>query len=80
MNRLFQPTDNTMLFRLSRNAESYKADKGKFEVNYSQHSTRVFYTLLEAFLFYITIEEDAELWDRTGKNVLVEKKVKFHLN
>lgn len=80
MKRLIQSTDDTMLFRLSRDAEFYKGDKGRFEVVYNKKQKRVFYTLLEAFLFYFTVDEAAELWDKTQEQVLIEEKVIFFLN
>lgn len=80
MKRLIPSTNETMLFRLSRDAEFYNGSEGRYEVIYSKCSRRVFYSLLEAFLFYFTVEEEAQLWDRTGKEFLIEEKVKLHLN
>ena len=80
MNRFIESTTGTVLFRMSRNAECYKGDKGKFEVRYQQGRRKLFFTLLDAFLFYFTIEEEAELWEKTHEPVLIETKVKLCLN
>lgn len=80
MNRIFYSTSNVILFRLSDNAERYRSAKGSFKVKYQNSRSRNYPTLLEAFLFYITLEEEAELWNVTDKNVLIEKKVQLYLN
>ena len=80
MNRFIQGATGTQLFRMSSDAEHYQMDKGSFEVKFLQDHSRYFPTLLEAFLFYYTLEEEAELWDQTEKPTLVESKVKFFLN
>lgn len=80
MNRIFYTTSNVILFRLSNNAERYRGHKGTFRVCYRKALTRTFPTLLEAFLFYMTLEEEAELWNVTNKDILIEKKVQLHLN
>lgn len=80
MNRFIQPTTDTILFRMSRNAEHYKGDRGRFEVRYQQMHRKVFFTLLEAFLFYFTVEQEAELWENSNHPVLIESKVKLCLN
>jgi hypothetical protein len=80
MNRFIQSTDATVLFRMSDNAEYYREGKGIFEVRYQRSEARLFPTLLEAFLFYYTVEEEAELWDKTGKPLMIESKIMLHLN
>ena len=80
MNRIFYSTSNVILFRLSDNAERYRGVTGSFKVKYQNVRSRNYSTLLEAFLFYITLEEEAELWNVTDKNVLIEKKVQLYLN
>jgi hypothetical protein len=80
MNRIFHPSANTILFRMSDNAEHYKSEQGKFRVTYQSSNVKNFNSLLEAFLFYIALDDEAELWDMGKANVLVEKKVKMCLN
>lgn len=80
MNRIFYSTSNVIFFRLSGNAEDYRGDKGTFRVTYQKVFTKTFPTLLEAFLFYMTIEEEAELWNVTDSDVLIESKVQLYLN
>jgi hypothetical protein len=80
MHRFIQSATGTILFRMSVDAEHYTSEKGKFEVRYQQVRSQFFATLLEAFLFYYTVDEEAELWDKTSKPVLVECKVKLFLN
>ncbi|HVF80762.1 MAG TPA: hypothetical protein VM884_02470 [Flavisolibacter sp.] len=80
MNRIFYSTSNVILFRLSDNAERYRGSKGTFKVKYRNVRSRSYPTLLEAFLFYITLEEEAELWNITDENILIEKKVQLYLN
>ena len=80
MNRIFQPSADAVLFRLSNAAEFYKGDKGLFKVIYRKKYTKVFPTLLEAFLFYITTDEEADLFDISKGSVLIERKIKLFLN
>ncbi len=81
MNRIFYATSNVILYRLSDNAEHYQGHQGNFKVKYQNTCTRSFSTLVEAFLFYITLEEEAELWNvKSDKNTLIEKKVQLYLN
>lgn len=80
MNRVFQPSAHALLFRLSDAAEHYKGDKGLFKVNYRKKLSRVFPTLLEAFLFYITLDEEAALYDVAKGSVLIEQKIELCLN
>lgn len=80
MNRYIQSGEGVVLFRMSPNAEHYTERKGRFEVKYQYIHSRFFPTLLEAFLFYYTVDEEAELWDRTKKDVLIENKIRLHLN
>jgi hypothetical protein len=80
MNRFILSAEGTVLFRMSNNAEYYNEGKGIFEVRYQQTFAKNFPTLLEAFLFYYTVEEEAELWDKTTQPLLIESKVRFFLN
>lgn len=80
MNRFIQSGSDTVLFRMTNRAEYYKEDRGYFEVRYQQNLTRSFPTLLEAFLFYYTVEEEAELWDKTEEPLLIESKIMLYLN
>lgn len=80
MNRFILGPNGTVLFRMSSHAETYKEDEGYFEVRYKRTESRLFLTLLEAFLFYYTVEEEAELWDATVAPVLIESKIKLYLN
>ncbi|MDQ3278367.1 MAG: hypothetical protein M3Q06_08565 [Bacteroidota bacterium] len=80
MNRFIQSTEGTVLFRMTNNAEYYNEGKGVFEVRCPYQQYRRFPTLLEAFLFYYTVEEEAELWDKTAGPVLIESKIKLSLN
>lgn len=80
MNRFILSAEGTILFRMSNNAEYYNEDQGIFEVRYQSRFTRTFPSLLEAFLFYYTIEEEAELWDNTKEPLMIESKIKFFLN
>jgi hypothetical protein len=80
MNRFIHSTEGTVLFRMSNDAEYYNEGKGVFEVRYNAVFTRLFSSLLEAFLFYYTVEEEAQLWDKTSSPLLIESKVKLHMN
>lgn len=80
MNRMFQSTAEALLFRLSDGAEHYKARKGCFKVVYQKKKEKSFQTLLEAFLFYITLEEEADLFDITDNVTLIERKVMLCMN
>lgn len=80
MNRFIQSTEGTVLFRMSNHAEYYSEGKGVFEVRCKSQHNRLFPTLLEAFLFYFTLDEEAELWDRTAKPLMVERKIQISLN
>jgi hypothetical protein len=80
MNRFIQGTDGTVLFRMTSGAEHYQASEGFFEVKYQQIYSRRFFTLLEAFLFYYTVDEEAELWHAATTPFLIESKIKLHLN
>ncbi len=80
MNRVFQPTADAMLFRLSDGAERYRNDKAIFKVIYQNGQKRIFHSLLEAFLFYITLDEGADLIDITAGDLLVERKVMMCMN
>jgi len=80
MNRVFQPSAHALLFRLSDAAEHYKGDKGLFKVSYRKNQSRIFPTLLEAFLFYITLDEEAALYDVAKGSLLIEQKIELCLN
>ena len=80
MNRVFQPTAHAILFRLSDAAEHYKGDKGLFRVTYRKKESKVFPTLFEAFLFYITLDEEAALYDISSGSILIENKIQLFLN
>jgi hypothetical protein len=80
MNRFIPSAEGTILFRMSNSAEYYNENKGAFEVRYNAIHIRQFSTLLEAFLFYYTVEEEAQLWDNTVCPFLIESKIKLHMN
>ena len=80
MNRMFQPTANALLFRLSDGAERYKSREGRFKVVYQKRREKIFSTRLEAFLFYITLDEAAALFDVTGRSTLIEQKIMLCMN
>ena len=80
MNRIFQPSAEAILFRLSDAAERYRGDKGQYKVTYRKKLSKVFPTLLEAFLFYITLDEEADLYDVTNDSILIERKIQLFLN
>jgi hypothetical protein len=80
MNRMFQPTADAILFRLSDGAERYKARDGRFKVVYQKKREKVFLTLLEAFLFYITLDEEASLFDVSQRPTLIEQKIMLCMN
>lgn len=80
MNRIFHPSADIILFRMSDNAEHYKGEAGTFRVTFQSNKAKTFNSLLEAFLYYIAIDDEAELWDISGAKVLVEKKIKMCLN
>ena len=80
MNRIFKPSADAILFRLTNGAEHYKSDKGIFKVTYRKKLTKIFPTLLEAFLFYMTTDEEADLVDISNGSVLIERKIKLCLN
>lgn len=80
MNRVFKPTAEAILFRLSDGAERYRGNKGTYKVIYRKKLSKVFPTLLEAFLFYITLDEEADLFDITNESILIERKIQLCLN
>jgi hypothetical protein len=80
MNRFIPSTEGTVLFRMSDNAEYYNEGQGVFEVRYNAIHVRTYPTLFEAFLFYYTVEEEAQLWDKTSSPFLIESKIKLHFN
>lgn len=80
MNRIFQPSAEAILFRLSNAAEKHKGGKGQFKVIYQQRHEKVFPTLLDAFLFYISVDEEADLLDMAAGDELIERKIKLCLN
>lgn len=80
MNRIFQPSAEAILFRLSDAAERHKKHHGHFKVVYQQRQEKTFSSLVDAFLFYIAVDEEADLLDVSKGNVLIERKVKLCLN
>lgn len=80
MNRVFHPSSHAILFRLSDAAEHYKSKGGVFKVNFRKKQSRIFPNLLEAFLFYITLEEEADLYDISNGAFLIERKIELSLN
>lgn len=80
MNRVFQSSTESILFRLSDAAEHYQGDNGRFKVIYQQSRTKTFSSLLEAFLFYITLDEEADLLDVSKDSIIIESKIKLYLN
>lgn len=80
MNRVFHPTATTILFRMSNSAEHYRNKPGQFRVRFAPNHERTFCTLLEAFLFYIAVDDAAELWGHQQSPVLIERKIKLNLN
>lgn len=80
MNRFIQSSDGVVLFRMSPDAEFYQEGEGCFEVRYLHRQSESFSTLVDAFLFYFSLDEAAELWDATTKPVLIESKIKLFLN
>lgn len=80
MNRIFHPSADAVLFRLSDAAEHYKGDKGRFKVIYQKSRKKFFSSLLEAFLFYITLDDEADLLDVSKGSRLIESKIKLYLN
>lgn len=80
MNRIFYSGAEAFYFRLSNNAEHYKTDDGVFRVSSRNNPAKSFPTLLEAFLFYITLDEEADLWDVSKGTTLIERKIKLCLN
>lgn len=80
MNRMFQPTADALLFRLSDGAERCRIKEGNFKVVYQKRKERNFPSLLEAFLFYITLDEEADLLHLDNGTTLIERKVQLCLN
>jgi len=80
MNRVFHPSSHAILFRLSDAAEHYKNKGGIFQVHYGKKHSRTFSTLLEAFLFYIALDEEADLYDISNGSVIIERKIELSLN
>lgn len=80
MNRMFQPTADAILFRLSDGAEHYQAREGRFKVVYQKKNEKNFPTLLEAFLFYITLDEEADLLHISKSTTLIERKIMLCMN
>jgi hypothetical protein len=80
MNRIFQPSADAVLFRLSNAAERHKGGNGEFKVIFQSRHEKTFSSLLDAFLFYISIDEEADLLDMNAGETLIERKVKICLN
>jgi hypothetical protein len=79
MTRVFQPNVSLTLFRLSDAGELYLREEGNFIV-ISPKISKTYCTLVEAFLFYVTLEDEATLWDATDKPCFIERKVRFDWN
>lgn len=80
MNRLFQPSAEVLLFRLSDAAERYNVRSGSFKVLYGKKEQRIFSDLLDAFIFYLSLNEEAVLLDGKNSNAVIERKVHVCLN
>ena len=80
MNRIFQPSADAILFRLSDAAEHYRGNKGCFKVIYRKNQKKIFTSLVKAFLFYISLDEEAALLDISQGSRLIETKIKLYLN
>lgn len=80
MNRLFQPSADVLLFRLSDAAERYTVRTGSFKVIYGLKQERSFTDLLDAFIFYLSLNEEALLLDGDDDNAMIERKVHVCLN
>jgi len=80
MNRIFQTSAEAILFRLSDAAEHYKNNKGSFKVIYQKGQKKVFSSLSEAFVFYMMLDEEADLLDISTGSTLIESKIKLYLN
>lgn len=80
MNRMFHPTADAILFRLSDGAEHHKATEGLYKVVYGKKEEKIFDTLLEAFLYYIAVDEEADLFHVGESTTLVERKIMLCLN
>ena len=78
MNRIFQSGANTLLFRLSDAAEHYKTCNGRFEVIYQKTRRKDFSSLKEAFIFYMMLDEEADLLDTSLGSILIESKIRLH--
>jgi hypothetical protein len=75
---IYQPQRNIHLYRLTNDAENYTVrEEGIFQVRYSK-GDNLFETLIGAFNFYITLEDEASIYDITEGERLVE--VKKYLN
>jgi hypothetical protein len=62
----FQPHANISIYRLTEGAETYLTrEEGKFIVIVGNFEVR-FNTLVGAFLYYIDLPVEAELYDRTN--------------
>lgn len=80
MNRIFQPSADALLFRMSDGAERCQIRKGTFKVICQGKEERMFPSLLEAFLFYMTLDEAADLLHVNKGTTLIERKVQLCLN
>lgn len=79
MNRIFQPTADCVLFRTSNAAEHYKGKAGRFKVVY-QRNAKTFSSLVEAFMFYMTLDDEATLLEVSTDSTIIESKIKLFLN
>lgn len=80
MNRIFQPGATALLFRLTDGAERYQKSTGHFRVVHGKKQQKNFPTLLDAFLYYIALDDDADLLDADHNDALIERKVRLSLN
>jgi hypothetical protein len=79
MTRFFQSCPTITFYRLSGAAELYLREEGEFSV-ICESQTKQFTNLLEAFIFYISVEHEATLWDITNNHLFIERKLQFDLN
>lgn len=75
MNPIYQSNQEIYLFRLSDGAEHHQREEGAFEVRNTGKTVKSFTTLVGAFLYYLRLNEPADLWDVTEKGILIERKV-----
>jgi hypothetical protein len=52
-------------------------EEGKFQVRY-HNKVRDFKTLVGSCLFYMSLKEEATIWDMTIEPILIESKIVIH--